>query len=308
MKARVRPPSRPTVFEVWGCRGSRSLVPHCSDVGNYTSCYSVLHGRELFVLDAGRGLAALARALFEDRRFSRVRRAHLLISHAHMDHWEGIKDAEWFWSRRNGIDVQILGTAETLGAVRTGYSHPLYVALELLSKRTVRGLTWRMVRAGEKRRIAGFTLRTGPLFHYSGEGRSIQVLDAIGFRLTAPDGAIIAYLSDHEPRPSTGAAERDLLEGAHLALYDAHFPNVRNHMHGHGSQEHAARMAREHPQTLVLAGHHGPAFSDRQILSAYRRHRRGAPNFELAVEGREYRFDLRRQAFVPGRAAGLGRG
>jgi hypothetical protein len=67
-------------------------------------------------------------------------------------------------------------------------------------------------------------------------------------------------------------------------------------------------MAREHPQTLVLAGHHGPAFSDRQILSAYRRHRRGAPNFELAVEGREYRFDLRRQAFVPGRAAGLGRG
>src|SRR4030095_9600094 len=102
MKASVRPRSRPTEFDVWGCRGSRSLIPHYSTVGNYTSCYSVLYGRELFVLDGGRGLAALGQALFETKRFSKVRRVHLLLSHAHMDHWEGIKDAEWFWSRRNG--------------------------------------------------------------------------------------------------------------------------------------------------------------------------------------------------------------
>jgi phosphoribosyl 1,2-cyclic phosphodiesterase len=258
----------------------------------------VLHGNELVVLDAGRGLAALGQALFESKRFSRVRRVHLLLSHAHMDHWEGIKDAEWFWSRRNGIEVQILGTAEALGAVRTAYSHPLYVALELLAKRTVKGLAWRMLRAGDRRRIAGFTVRTGPLYHYSGEGRSFRVLDAIGFRLTTPDGATIAYLCDHEPRPSTGAAEQALVEGAHLAVYDAHFPNVRDHMHGHGSQEHAARMARAYPRTLVLAGHHGPAFTDRQVLTAFRRHRRGVPNFELAVEGESFRFDARRGAFV----------
>jgi len=292
---------RATEFAVWGCRGSRSLVPHSSQLGNYTSCYSVLHGQELFVFDAGRGLAALGRAL-RGPQYAQVRRIHLLLSHAHMDHWEGIKDAEWFWVPRNGLEVQILGTAETLGAVRTGYSHPLYVALELLSKNTVKSLDWRMLRAGEKLRVAGFRLLTGPLFHYSGEGRGIRMLDAIGFRLTTPDGATISYLCDHEPRPSTAAAERALLAGAHLALYDAHFPNLRDQMHGHGSQEHAARMAREYAGTLVLAGHHGPGFSDRQIRTAFRRHRRGTPNFDLAVEGEVHRFDPRSRRFVKRKA------
>jgi phosphoribosyl 1,2-cyclic phosphodiesterase len=273
-----------------------------SEIGNYTSCYSVLHGRELFVLDGGRGLAALGRALTLSPRFRAVRRIHLLLSHAHMDHWEGIKDADWFWGG-NELELRILGTAETLGAVRTGYSHPLYVALELLAKRTVRGLSWLMLRAGERRRVAGFALRTGPLFHYSGEGRTMRMLDAIGFRLTAPDGATIAYLCDHEPRPSTAAAERALLAGAHLAVYDAHFPNVRNQRHGHGSQEHAADMAREHPGTLMLAGHHGPVFTDRQIRAAFSRHRRGTPNFDLAVEGRRYLFDPKKGRFQ-GRARG----
>ena len=210
MSAHQRP--QPTEFQVWGCRGSRSLVPLVSEIGNYTSCYSILHGSELFVLDGGRGLAALGRAFAERPRFRGVRRVHLLLSHAHMDHWEGIKDADWFWGQNN-VELRILGTAETLGAVRTGYSHPLYVALELLAKHTVRGLSWRMLRAGERRRIAGFELRTGPLFHYSGEGRTMRMLDAIGFRLEAPDGATIAYLCDHEPRPSTAAAERALLAG-----------------------------------------------------------------------------------------------
>ena len=97
------------------------------------------------------------------------------------------------------------------------------------------------------------------------------MLDAIGFRLTAPDGASIAYLCDHEPRPGTAAAERALVEGVQLAVYDAHFPNIRDHMHGHGSQEHAARMARDYPGALVLAGHHGPAFSDRRHGAFVRR-------------------------------------
>ena len=298
MSTSVRPLERPSEFDVWGCRGSRSLVPHRSKIGNYTSCYSLLHGRDLFVFDGGRGLAALADALATQSRFARVLRVHLLLSHAHMDHWEGIKDADWFWSRRRRLEVQIFGTAEALGAVRTGYSHPLYVALELLAKRTLRGVSWRTLRTSERRTVSGFTLQTGPLFHYSGGGRSYQMLDTIGFRVTAPDGATISYLSDHEPSAKTATAERTLLAGAHLALYDAHFPDVRHQMHGHGSQEHAALMARERPDTLVLGGHHGPAFSDRQILSAYTRHHRTAANFELAVEGTTYRFNVRRGRFT----------
>jgi phosphoribosyl 1,2-cyclic phosphodiesterase len=275
-------------------------MPPRSRVGNYTSCYSVLNGESLFVFDGGRGLAALAAAMRRQARFRGVRRAYVLVSHAHLDHWEGLKDADWFWDKGNGLEVHILGSREAIRAIRTAYSHPLYVDLKLLAAGTVHRVRYRVLRAGDSLRIAGWLLRTQPLHHYSGEGPSYRVLDTLGFRLTAPDGATLAYLSDHAPTRGTREVEQALLEGSHLALYDAHFPDIRHHAHGHGSQEHASRMARANPGVLVLAGHHGPVLSDLEIRSAFRRHRRA--NFALAREGATWRWDAARSTFVRGRA------
>jgi phosphoribosyl 1,2-cyclic phosphodiesterase len=267
-------------------------------VGNFTSCYSLRHGDDLFVLDAGRGLAALGYAMQTRAALRGVRRAHVLVSHAHLDHWEGLKDADWFWRRRNGLDVHILGNRQTLRAIKTAYSHPMYVALQLLAAGTVGSVRYRTLEAGERRRFDGWEVETAPLHHYSGEGRSLRTLDTLGFQVTTPDGATVAYLCDHEPNRSTRKVENALLEDAHLAVYDAHFPDIRQHAHGHGSQQHAAGMARKNPDLLVLAGHHGPALADAKIRAAYRRHGRGVPNFDLAVEGATYVWDRRRSAFV----------
>jgi phosphoribosyl 1,2-cyclic phosphodiesterase len=286
---------------VWGARGSRSLLPPRSRIANSTSCYSVLHGEDLFLLDAGRGLAALGSAMRRQGRFASVRNVYVLVSHAHLDHWEGLKDADWFWEKGNGISIRMLGTSQALKAIRTAYSHPLYVALELLGAGTVKGVRYQTLRAGERRRVGAWQLLTEPLRHYSGAGRSIRILDTLGYRLTAPDGATIAYLCDHEPNRGTRRVEETLLREAHLAVYDAHFPDIQHHEHGHGSQEHASRMARAHPRVLVLAGHHGPILSDAEIRNAHHRHGRGIGNFRLAVEGGGYRFDPRRAGFV-GRA------
>jgi len=297
-RADHRPPARRTTqFDVWGCRGSRSLVPPRSRVGNNTSCYSVLHGESLFVFDGGRGLAALSAAMRRQPRFRGVRRAYVLVSHAHLDHWEGLKDADWFWDKGNGLEVHILGSGEAIRAIRTAYSHPLYVDLRLLAAGTVHRIRYRELRAGELIRVGSWRLRTHPLHHYSGEGRSARDLETLGFRLTAPDGATLAYLCDHAPTRATRDVEQSLLEGSHLALYDAHFADVRHQAHGHGSQEHASRMARANPGVLVLAGHHGPVLSDLEIRSAYQRHRRAAPNFALAREGASWRWDAARSAF-----------
>jgi phosphoribosyl 1,2-cyclic phosphodiesterase len=286
-------------FDVWGCRGSRSFPARHSSVGNNTSCYSLHHGDDIFLFDAGRGLLALGQAMRRRARFRTVKRVHVLVSHAHLDHWEGLKDAEWFWRRGNGLDIQILGTRQTLAAIRTAYSHPLYVALELLAARTVRKVRYAVLRAGESRTIQGFRLRTEALHHYSGEPEAPLRLDTLGYHLTAPDGAEVAYLSDHEPTPRTPRVESRVLGGAHVAVVDAHFPDVRDHAHGHGSQEYAARLARAHPEVLVLAGHHGPTLTDGAIRTAHRRHRRGVPNLALAVEGASYEWDRRRRAMVP---------
>jgi phosphoribosyl 1,2-cyclic phosphodiesterase len=267
-------------------------------VGNNTSCYSVLNGEDLFVFDGGRGLAVLAHAMRKQGRFRAVRRAHVLVSHAHLDHWEGLKDADWFWDKGNGLEVRILGTAEALSAIRTAYSHPLYVDLMLLAAATVQHVRYQELRAGERRRVGGWVLRTHPLHHYSGEGASYRVPDTLGFQLTAPDGATLAYLSDHAPTKDTRGVEQALLTGAHLAVYDAHFPDVRHHAHGHGSQEHAADMARANPTVLILAGHHGPVLADATLRAAWRRHGRGLHNFALAVEGTTYTWRHGRSAFV----------
>jgi phosphoribosyl 1,2-cyclic phosphodiesterase len=250
------------------------------------------------VLDAGRGLAALGHALTSQNRFESVRRVHVFITHAHMDHWEGLKDADWFWYRDNGLQVRITAPQQALDAIRSGYDHPSYVPLELLSQGTLERLEFRIVSAGDRRGVGRWRVRTGPLNHYSGAGDHIHELETVGYRLTLRNGPTIAYLCDHEPTEATTKLERKLIGGAHLALYDAHFPNLSDHKFGHGSQEHAARMAREHAKTLILAAHHGPALSDSEIRGAMRRHGRGLGNYHVAVEGQTYLWNPRRGAFV----------
>jgi class 3 adenylate cyclase/phosphoribosyl 1,2-cyclic phosphodiesterase len=272
-------------FDVWGARGSRSVLPARSAIANHTSCYSLFDGECLIVFDAGRGLGALADALAGEARFANVRDLHVLVSHAHMDHWEGFKDADWFWRRGNRLRVRVYGTLETLDTIRAGYAHPHYVPLELLAKATVERLEYQALAAGEELRIGRARVRTAGLNHYSGEGASINRLDTVGFRVCFEDGPTVVYLSDHEPTTASAPMEDAMAAGASLVLLDSHFLDLTQHAHGHGSQEYTAGVARRHPGTQVVAGHHGPLFSDQEIEAARERHAAGLANYALAVEG-----------------------
>lgn len=293
MPSRAAAPSRPR-FDVWGCRGSRNLVPAVSELANRTSCYSLRVGDEMVVFDAGRGLAALGHALRTQSGLRGVGRIHVLVTHAHMDHWEGLKDVEWFWRSGNGLEVVLYGTAEALGTIRHGFEPPAYVPLGLLAQGTVKSLAWETLRADQQRVVAGARLRTFALNHYSGAAETRRDLDTLGFRLELKRGPVVAYVSDHEPTSATWATETRIVSGAHLVVYDAHFPDLQNHRHGHGSQEHAARVARTHARTLVLAGHHGPTFDDQALWDAFRRFGRGLRNLRLAQEGARWDWDGRR--------------
>ena len=298
-KGPVHPGSRAIQFDVWGSRGSRSLVPPQSRIGNYTSCYSVLDGRDLFALDAGRGLAALAHAVGTQARFRNVARLHVLVTHAHVDHWEGLKDADWFWLRRSRLAITVFGPREALDAIRAGHAPPSYVPLGVLARGMNARLSYRALRSGATRAIGRWTVRTEALNHFSGDGSWRRRLDTIGYRLAVPGGPTVAYISDHEPSAGMAAAEARLVKGADLAVYDAHFSEVREQTYGHGSHEHSARVARTSPATLVLAGHHCPACSDDQIRGALRRHGRGLRNYRLAIEGRTYVWDPLKAGFRP---------
>ena len=121
-------------FRVWGSRGGRSSAD--SRVGNATSCYSICAGKDLYVFDAGRGLIALANQVLSGA-LGPIERVHVLITHAHLDHWEGLKDAAWMWKKNNGLSLELWGPHEALDAILRGYAEPSYVPLEILSVGTL---------------------------------------------------------------------------------------------------------------------------------------------------------------------------
>lgn len=300
-KSRARAGDGPICFDVWGCRGSKSHLPPNSQVGNYTSCYSLLAGEDLFVFDAGLGLVPLSNALRFDKRFASVRRIFLLVTHAHLDHWEGIKDADFFWVRGNNLDVTIYGVNEALTSIQNGYRHPSFVALELLSNGTVGLQEYRTFELGEAVSVGRWTFETHALNHYSGTPWDKCILQTAGYRLSRRGGPVVSYLSDHEPAAETVAVEAKLCRGANLAVYDSHFDDIANQRYGHGSQEHSANIARQNPDLLVMAGHHGPMFTDDELYRTYDRHRAGAPNFVIAVEGDRYVWDEEKKKFAHAR-------
>jgi hypothetical protein len=190
-------------FDIWGCRGSRSLPLGRSAVGIRTSCYSVLAGDEVLVLDAGRGIGMLAEAMKREARFAAVRTVYVLIGHAHLDHWEGLKDVDWFWERDNGLAVELCGPREAIDVVRAGHREPAYVPLERLADGTVRSLTYRVLEAGVTASLGRFSIASHALHHYSGMGESRRHLETIGYCVSLAGGPRVAYISDHEPTPAS---------------------------------------------------------------------------------------------------------
>jgi phosphoribosyl 1,2-cyclic phosphodiesterase len=281
-------------FQVWGCRGGRNT--HGSQIGNFTSCYSLRVGTELFVFDAGRGLGFLAEAVFDDASLRGVSRVHVLVTHAHMDHWEGLKDAAWLWRKRNGLDLTLIAPAEALDAIRRAHEPPSFVPLEVLAEATLARLTIVEIAAGAHIALPGATLHAVALHHYSGAAPHQHFIDTLGYHLVVDDGPAVAYLSDHEPTATTNAMERGLFTSSQLAVVDANYAAIAEHAFGHGSIEHAAALAREHPSTVVLASHHGPLLTDAAIEEAHRRY--GCANLAIAAEGNVLRWDAATSRFV----------
>jgi phosphoribosyl 1,2-cyclic phosphodiesterase len=284
-------------FEVWGCRGGRNT--YGSRIGNLTSCYSVRSGADLFVFDAGRGLVVLAEAVLDAERMRGVSRVHLLVTHAHMDHWEGLKDAAWMWRPRNGLDLSIVAPAEALAAIRRAHEPPSFVALDVLAQNTLARLSYVELAAGATMKLPGATLRAVALHHYSGASPDRRHLETLGYHLQIDGGPGVAYLSDHEPTADTHAMERELLDASKLAIVDSNYGSIAEHAFGHGSFEYAAGLARRHPGTSVVAAHHGPLRSDDAIVASHRTHGSGCTNFTIAQEGESARWDPVAQAFTP---------
>ena len=273
---------------IWGCRGSLA-TPGKDTVryGGNTSCVEVqaADGTEI-ILDAGTGIRPLGIEL-ESRGVTTV---HLLLSHLHLDHLQGLGFFQPLF--REGVQVHIWGPSSPTVSLRDRIgvylSPPLFpVSISQLPSQVT------FHDAPDQRwQIGSATVLALNIAHQG---------STIGFRIEE-GGRSLAYLPDHEP--SLGVDLRSLgpewMSGHDLArevdvlLHDAQYSEEEYPSHegwGHSSIEHMLTFASLAKAKRVVLFHHDPLHSDSQMEDLLVRARQlwdGPPGaLEPAYEGME---------------------
>jgi ribonuclease BN (tRNA processing enzyme) len=273
-------------LKVWGCRGSVPTPGQATvrDGGN-TSCVTIVPDDDtLLILDAGTGICELGRHL--DGRLPRE--VHILLTHLHLDHIDGLRAFPPFW--RPETSLTIWGPPSPVRSLRDRIkvvlSPPLFP-----------------VHLGDV--PASLTFRDAPAHMRLGsaEVRSLSVQHpgaTIGYRIEV-DGGTVAYIPDHEPALGLDLdavtpdwiSGIDLSRGADWLLHDAQYfedeyPRLAGW--GHSSVAHAVTVARHARARRLLLFHHDPRHDSADLERLEGRGRElagGALEVALAREGLE---------------------
>jgi phosphoribosyl 1,2-cyclic phosphodiesterase/GAF domain-containing protein len=278
----------------WGTRGSIAKAgPHTVRYGGNTSCVELRSAAgTLVVLDCGTGAHGLGQALLAAE--PRALRGHVLISHTHWDHIQGIPffaplfvpGAEWDLYAPRGLGEQL---RETLAGQMQYTYFP--VSLDRLGA-TVRchDLVEGVFRVGELR------VTTQYLNHPA---------LVLGYRLEG-DGAVVVYATDHEPHSraaegaGTGSAHpgdrrhATFVAGADVLIHDAQYTAAEYPAKvgwGHSPVEYAVDTAVSAGVRRLVLFHHDPLRDDDEVerIVAAAQERAGNAGTEVlaAAEGRE---------------------
>ena len=263
----------------WGVRGSiASPGPATVRYGGNTTCIEVrTDAKDLLILDAGTGIYPLSRTLQPEYPLQ----AHLLLTHSHWDHIQGLPFFEPNFVEGNLL--HLYGPAATAGGKGVGHvldvqlQHNYFPVLESQLKGRVEPHT---LKPGERIRVGSAWVTPYPTCH---------PVASFGYRIEA-DGKSLFFTGDHEqPEPALDPAhpkfdqlrtearalERLLIEGmsgvdlliADSSYTSAEYPDKRGWGHGtFQSSLHYAACARV--GTLVFT-HHEPTRSDDDLEAAF---------------------------------------
>jgi phosphoribosyl 1,2-cyclic phosphodiesterase len=251
-------------IRIWGSRGSIAS-PGADTIryGGNTACVELrLSDGDIVVLDAGTGIRPLGVALQREG----VGRIHVLLSHLHVDHLEGLGMFAPIWSP--GTDLHIWGPSSPIASleerIATYFSPPLFPVhlSEVPAMITFHD-------AAESRwTVGGAHLTSSAILHPG---------PTVGYRIEE-EGRVLAYLTDHEPALGADLATDPPEWTSGLAL--AYRSDVLIHDCQYTPDEYAVRVGFGHStteQTAVFAEmaqigtlllfHHDPMHSDAELES-----------------------------------------
>jgi phosphoribosyl 1,2-cyclic phosphodiesterase/DNA-binding response OmpR family regulator len=268
----------------WGTRGSIAKPgPSTVRYGGNTSCVQVVSAAgTLLVIDCGTGGHELGQALLREG----PRRGHILISHTHWDHIQGIPfftplfvpGFEWDFYAPQGFGDSIRSTLA--GQMEYTYFPVTPDAF---------GATVRYNNLSEGTfRIDDVTIRTRFLNHPA---------LTLAFRIEV-DGAALVYACDHEPHsrqlaaaegPVAGQdeAHAEFLRGADLVIHDAQYTAEEYPAKagwGHSTVEYATHICEWAGVKRLALTHHDPTRTDDAIDEIVARLRSGlGPDAEMEL-------------------------
>ena len=279
--------------QFWGTRGSIAKPgPSTARYGGNTSCIEIRSAREtLVIVDCGTGGHSLGQRLMSAA--VKGLRGHILISHTHWDHIQGIPFFEPLFAPGNEWDIYgPKGLGQSLREALAGQMQYAYFPVTL-------------DQCGAK--ILYHDLVEGS-FDIDDIKVSTRYLNhpalTLGYRFEA-DGVTVVYACDHEPHSrmlATGQGEitgqdlrhAEFVSGADLLIHDAQYTAEEYPEKigwGHSPVEYVVNLGRYARVKRVVLTHHDPLRDDdaidRLVANIRIKLQQGASQLDVfaAVEG-----------------------
>ena len=253
--------------QFWGTRGSIAKPgPSTARYGGNTSCIEVRSAREtLVIIDCGTGAHSLGQKLTSGG--AKGLRGHILISHTHWDHIQGIPFFDPIFAPGNEWDIYgPKGLGQSFREALAGQMQYTYFPVTLDQ--------------------CGAKIRYHDLVEGSFDIDDIKVSTrylnhpalTLGYRLEA-DGATVVYACDHEPHSrmlATGDGDitgqdlrhAEFINRADLLIHDAQYTADEYKTKvgwGHSSVEYVVKLSRFAQVKRVALTHHDPLRGDDAI-------------------------------------------
>jgi len=248
--------------QVWGCRGSVAAPgPDTVRYGGNTSCVEVLlESGHALVLDAGTGIRPLGVQMHDAMPVE----LHILLTHLHLDHLQGLGFFRPLFSE--GLDIHIWGPTSPVQHLSDRIGMYLSPPLFPVRLRDVPSKVTFHNAPEEPVTIGSATVRAAKVTHQG---------PTVGYRIEE-NGRSLVYLPDHEPSlgadlatmPAEWISGHDIAKGADLLFHDAQYRDHEYDAHigwGHSSIAATMEFAKKADVDKVVLFHHDPYHSDAEL-------------------------------------------